>query len=252
MTLVMDDESIYERIQDIFGHFPENLNILEEQIDVELQTEYFEFSRNFRENYLPETITALIGSLADSRTSIEIKKELLVKLASIEEVSAYRAIEKYLSRPDMELRDWAVLAFQESRMLLQSKFLDENQVFISTGLGGKGAKLRYCVVLVNNLESSFSSFHQKLIKAEFEFILKKYEAELESAEFIETYCSLMAMVPIHVPIRLIFKSAIDECNQYGGFIKPDFIVTNVKKLSLPEIREFISKQKEEGENSVEQ
>jgi hypothetical protein len=246
--LIMDDESIYERIQDIFGHFPENLNILEEQIDVGLQTEYFEFSRNFRENNLPDTVPAITGSLNDSRTSIQSKKELLVQLAIIEEVEAYRAIESYLRNPDAELRNWAILAFQESRMLLQSKFLDENQVFISTGLGGKGSKLRYFVVLISSFDTSFTGFQQKLVRAEFEFSLKKFDAELETTDFIENFCSLMVMVPIHVPIRNVFKSAIAECNQYGGFIRPDFIVTNVKKLSTPEIREFIRKQKGKGEN----
>ncbi len=248
MNSIMDDESIYERIQDIFGHFPENLNILEEQIDVGLQTEYFEFSRNFRENNRPDAVPAITGSLNDKGTSIQSKKELLVQLATIEEVEAYRAIESYLKNPDAELRNWAILAFQESRMLLQSKFLDENQVFISTGLGGKGSKLRYFVVLVSSFGTSFTGFQQKLVRAEFEFSLKRFDAELETTEFIENFCSLMVMVPINVPIRNVFKSAIAECNQYGGFIRPDFIVTNVKKLSTPEIREFISKQRGKGEN----
>ncbi len=242
----MDDENLYERIQGIFGHFPGNLSILEEQIDIELQMEYFEFSRDFKKSNISENIPAIRNDLYNDGHSLAGKKKLLVQLASVEEVEAYRTIEKYLDKPDAELRDWAILAFQESRMLLQSKLLDENQVFISTGLGGKGFKLRYFVVLVNNFDKTYDTFQQKLIKDEFEFFLKKHDAELEQLSFRESYCSLLAIVPINASIRDIFKSAIAECNEYGDFIKPNFIVTNVKKLSIEEIREFLRKQEDPG------
>lgn len=242
----MDDENIYERLQDIFGHVPENFSILEEQIDIDLQMEYFEFSRNFKKNNISGNILEVKDNLYNSEHPLTNKKKLLVQLASLEEVKAYRAIEKYLENPDDELRDWAVLAFQESRMLLQSKFLDENQVFISTGLGGKGSKLRYFVVIINRFDKLFDDFQQKLVNTEFEFILNKYDAELEKVDFMDNYCALLAVVPINASIRDIFKSAIAECNEYGGFIKPNFIVTNVKKLSYEEITEFVIKQNDTG------
>ncbi|MFP4366033.1 MAG: hypothetical protein ACLFQA_02955 [Bacteroidales bacterium] len=242
----MDDENIYERLQDIFGHVPENFSILEEQIDIDLQMEYFEFSRNFKKNNISGNILEVKDNLYNSEHPLTNKKKLLVQLASLEEVKAYRAIEKYLENPDDELRDWAVLAFQESRMLLQSKFLDENQVFISTGLGGKGSKLRYFVVIINRFDKIFDDFQQKLVNTEFEFILNKHDAELEKVDFMDNYCTLLAVVPINASIRDIFKSAIAECNEYGGFIKPNFIVTNVKKLSYEEITEFVSNQNKTG------
>jgi hypothetical protein len=53
-------------------------------------------------------------------------------------------------------------------------------------------------------------------------------------------------VPINASIRDIFKTAIAECNEYGDFIKPNFIVTNVKKLTIEEIRDFLRKQEGPG------
>ncbi len=241
----MDDENIYERLQDIFGHIPGNLSILEEQIDIDLQMEYFDFSRDFK-NSVPERVMAVSNKLYEDDYSLENKKKLLVQLASLEKVEAFRAIEKYLKQPDKELRDWAVLAFQESKMLLQSKFLDEEQIFISTGLGGKGSMLRYFVVLINSLDNRFDELQQKLIRTEFDFFLKKDNAELEEVDFMENFCTLLVIVPINTSISHIFKSAINECNQYGGFIRSNFIVTNVKKLGVDEIREFISKQDDTG------
>jgi len=242
----MDDENIYERIQDIFGNFPENFSILEEQIDIDLQMEYFEYSRNFKRNLSDNKIIAAKENLLDEKRSLASKKKLLVQLASLEEVEAYRAIEKYLKNPDSELKDWAVLAFQESRMLLQSKLLDEDQVFISTGLGGKGSRLRYFVVLINSYDKAFDNFQQKLIRAEFEFFLRKHDAELEEINFTGNYCTLLAIVPVKASIRDVFREAVTECNEYGDFISSNFIVTNVKTLSYEEISDFIRKQKESG------
>ena len=249
-TGIMDDENIYERIQDIFGNFPGNLSILEEQIDIDLQMEYFEFSRNFKKNSLSENIHAVRNELYDEGHSIASKKKLLVHLACLEEVEAYRTIENYLKKPDKDLKDWAILAFQESRMLLQSKLLDENQVFISTGLGGKGSKLRYFIVLINSFDKPYTRFQQNLIRNEFDFFLKKNDAELEQVSFIDSYCSLLAIVPINASIRDIFKTAVTECNEYGGFIKSNFIVTNIKKLSIEEIRDFINNQEESGKLEI--
>ena len=70
-------------------------------------------------------------------------------------MECYRAIESFLEIAEEILHDWAVLALNESRMLLESKFLDESQVFISTGLGGKEEKFRYFVVLMTRIEHGF-------------------------------------------------------------------------------------------------
>ncbi len=242
----MDDENIFERIEDLFGHFPENINILEEKIDIDLQMEYFEFSRNFKKKIISDNILSVKDKLFDKNHSVVNKKKLLVQLASLEEVEAYRVIEKYLNKPDKELKDWAILAFQESRMLLQSKLLDENQVFISTGLGGKGSKLRYFVVLINSFDKNFDELQQKLIRTEIDFHLKKYDAELEEVNFMNSFCSMLAVIPIKVSIRDVFKKAIAECNEYGGFLRPNFVVTNVKTLNYDEINQFVTRQKDEG------
>jgi hypothetical protein len=239
----MDEENIYDRIQGIFGHFPENFSILEEQIDIDLQMEYFEFSRNYKQNPATQKILTRKEQLFQKQYPITRKKRLLVQLASLDEVEAYRAIEKYLQDPDPEIKEWAILAFQESRMLIQSKLLDVNQVFISTGLGGRGSKLRYFVVLINNFGKVFEDLQKRVIKTEFEFLLKKHDAELEEVNFIKNYCTLLAMVPIRASIRDVFKAAIAECNEYGDFIKNNFIVTNVKALSYEEINEFAGRQK---------
>ncbi len=241
---MQEEENIYDKIQEIFGQFPNNLNILEDSIDIDLQMEYFDFSKKIKKELIPENILESTDLLFQNDVATFAKKKLLVQLASLEEVTAYRTIEKYLLNPDPMLKEWAILAFQESRMLLQSKFLDENQVFISTGLGGKGSSLRYFVVLLLKNADTFTTIQQKIIKNEFEFTLKKFNGEVEVIEFNENFASLLTIVPIKVSIRDLFNEAISESNKYGNFLRSNFIVTNVKKLTIEEIRDFIIKQQE--------
>jgi len=127
-------------------------------------------------------------------------------------------------------------------MLLESLLLDENHVFISTGLGGKGEKLRYFIVLFGKENSDFTELQKKIIRNEFHIHLKKYNSELEELNFSGSLANMLAMIPMKVIIKQIFTEAIKECNQYGDFLVSNFIITNVKELSFDEIREYVKNQ----------
>jgi len=237
-----DFENIYDKIKELFGDYPNRLTILEEQIDISLQMEYFEISREVKKNLDKEAIMNNSEKLFDPDYPLASKKELLPMLASIEKVEAYRIIERFLKDPPPELRNWAVLALQESKMLIESRLLDENKVFISTGLGGKGNKLRYFVVIIGKNITEFSELQKKIIKNELEMTLKKYNSRIEEMNFLCSFATLLTIVPMNVTIKQVFREAINECNQFGNFLAENFIITNVKVLNYNEIREFIKKQ----------
>ncbi len=73
-------------------------------------------------------------------------------------MECYRAIESFIEEAEEALGFLGILALNESRMLLESKILDENQVFISTGLGGKDEKLRYFVVLMSRTKAGSDAY----------------------------------------------------------------------------------------------
>lgn len=244
----MEGENIYEKIREIFGESPGTLSILQEQVDIDLQMEYFELSKKIKEDLDEPGVMDEKDGLYDSGKSKEEKKNILLKLASLEKVEAYRFIEKYLAEGPGELRNWAILALQESRMLLESKLLDENQVFISTGLGGKGSKLRYFTVLIRRDAEPFPELHRKVIRNELEIMLQRYSAELEKLEFEGSYATMLVVMPLKVPLREVFREAIRECNRYGDFLRANFIITNVRELSHEEIDEFLRNQEESSDS----
>jgi len=240
----MEEDNIYKRIQEAISSLPENFSILEEQIDVELQMEYFNYGRDLKSGFSTEIILKHQADLFDLNVSIEEKKNLLVLLASQEKVEAFRSIEKYAKNPDKELRDWSILALQESRMVIQSSLMDEQQVYISTGLGGKGQKLRYFVVFIGSENVvEYTPVQRKLIKNELEFAVKNNEGLLEEISFKDNLAISILLLPVKSDIQNVFSSIISECNQYGDFIRPDIIITNVKRMSIEEIKRFIKQGK---------
>ncbi len=236
-----DSENLYDKIKELIGKVPENVNIMEDTIDVDLQVEYFEYSKRISTEYDGDWALDQVGLLKEEDYPIKGKKQILARLATMEDVLAYRAIEAYATDPDKELREWSVLALQESRMHLESHLLEENQVFISTGLGGRDNKLRYFVVLIARNNEILTGFQKRIIQNEFPYVLKKYEGEIEDFESSGYLAAMTLLIPIQYPVKEVFTEGINECNQYGDFLLENCIVTNVKKLSFGEVEAFIEK-----------
>ena len=125
-------------------------------------------------------------------------------------------------------------------MLIESKLLDENKVLISTGLGGKGFKLRYFVVLFSKDEKEFGPFQQKIIRNELTYAIKKVNGELEEITFHDHLATVISVIPLHVSVQDLFYNIIDECNILGNFLNSNYIITNLKILTLDEIHEILA------------
>lgn len=247
----MEEDKYYENIQKAFEDLPENFSILEEQIDIEVQMKYFEYTKEAARKENAEECFGNREELFDASVEEERKKEILTAIAVYDDVKAYRTLEKFVKESEGQLMQWGILALQESRMLMQSSLLDEQQVFISTGLGGKGKKLRYFTVFINeNKEELLNETQQKLLKDELAFELKKHDGVFESMDFMEGFSSGLVMLPLHVDIKSVFQNVISECNQYGGFLQEDLIITNVKVLSRGEIIQIIHQKKNEESNEL--
>jgi hypothetical protein len=244
MNNIMEEDNIYKRIQEAISSLPENFSILEEQIDVELQMEYFNYGRDLKPKFTDKLIMEHQADLFDQSVPLEEKKNLLVLLASQDKVEAFRTIEKYAKNPDTELREWSILALQESRMVIQSSLMDEQQVYISTGLGGKDQKLRYFAVFIGNENvAEFSAVQRKLIQNELEYALQHNNGILEEINFDKNLSISILLLPVKSDIQNVFSSVINECNQYGDFIRQDIIITNVKRMTIDEIKKFINREK---------
>ena len=233
----------------MLGDRADSYSILEHQVDVTLQLEYFEYSHNHPPVADAVELLAQEANLYLPSADAHDIRSLLVSFASIDRPEAYRVLERYLKVAPPELRDWATMALHESRMLLESQLLEEHQVFISTGLGGRDGKLRYFVVIFPLQGNEFTPTQQRLIKTEFGTVLKNYDGDVEAITFQPGYATLTTLIPLSVAVKAPLEQAIDECNSLGEFIQNGFIVTNVKNLTDKEIGEILNPPSAENENT---
>ena len=133
------------------------------------------------------------------------------------------------------------MSLQHSRISLETHFLDEQQVFISTGLGGKGEKLRYFIVCKFKEGKEVEEVQKKVLQTEFEMSFTKHNSYIEKISYFEKYFSILGLIPINISINELIKLAIHESNHYGGFIHDKFLVTNVKILNETEIEKHFKK-----------
>lgn len=245
----MEEKNTYNEINDFLKNLPSNFSILQEQIDIEIQLKYFERAKTIKQQKIsPEELPVKIAQLNISETLVEEKKDILIQLAGFDDVKAFRAIENYSKDlSDEALKPWSILALQESRMLIESSLLDENQVFISTGLGGKGDKLRYFIVGFLNQEIEFTESQKNILRKEFDYNLGDNESEVEDIKFDGKFALITALIPIKKDIKTILKTAIDECVDLGMDLSEHFMVTNVKKMDVKEIQQFIDQEIESGD-----
>jgi hypothetical protein len=233
-----NNDNIYDKIKEFLGTMAGNVAVLEQQIDADIQMEYNLLAEQKMDSD-PDEILQKKDTLHSSGYSIEYKKKYLVELAKIGTLESHQILENYITVPDKELKEWAVLAFQENKMLLESSLMDENQILISTGLGGKGMKLRYFTVLQTLTGRVFSNYEKKLIKSEMQFSLKNSHGELESIHFSGELCRILSVIPLQIPIQPLFDKVIEECNMYGDFLDCECLITNVRILSGKQIRNLM-------------
>jgi hypothetical protein len=237
---VKRNESLYDVLNEYLDLSEDSINLLDETIDNEIQLEFFECSKANGENLSADEIIERKELIFDEGVTTDQKKILLVQLASIGNIEAYRTIERYLRESDTKLYKWTYLALMANRSLIESMLLEENKVLITTGLGAKGHKLRYFIVFFTEDGSAITRLQQKIIRNELNFAFRKFGAEIEDIFFEDGFATFLTIVPMKVPVQVLFDSIIKECNEFGGFLFDDYIITNSKIMSIEEIREFLT------------
>ncbi|HBK30019.1 MAG TPA: hypothetical protein DDZ78_00130, partial [Porphyromonadaceae bacterium] len=85
---------------------------------------------------------------------------------------AYRSIETYHSSPlEPELQNWSSMALVSSRIVLNSDLSGQQQIYISSGLGGQDKKLRFFALFAAKDRLPFTALQREIIEREFRFQL---------------------------------------------------------------------------------
>lgn len=217
-----EEGDVFKKFRDSFSKMDGHFHILEQRVPVELQMEYFKYSEQVRKERAKPDLndmdyTAFRESLSNPESTTDYKKYILSMLATSREVKAYRMLEDYVQHPDEDVSNWAYMALMESRISLESELSDEKQIYISTGLGGKGEKLRFYVLMLSRDRKPFLEYQRKVIEREFAYFLPKADCEIERLTIGEQYVELVFLIPVRADIKLTLDKVINECNQIRRF-----------------------------------
>jgi hypothetical protein len=232
-------ENILGRIREILGD-EHSFSILQEVVDIDLQMRYFEMSKRYRRVLSLEEVEEAHTLLFSTNPDENDLRLALVCLAATPEVSAFRVLEEYVNSVDQNHRGWAVLAYGECRVNLESQLLDQSQVFISTGLGGHEDRLRYFTVMLSK-SGNFTSLQEEVITKELHFYLERSNSIVEDLQFNGKSVSITSLIPLDVALQPLFNDVIHSCNSLGQFLSDDMIITNVRRLTVDDIDDILLK-----------
>ncbi len=214
--------------------------VFEEGIDVGVQLSFEKATLEFIEK--DEEIKDAEESekiLSRTDNNIEAKKNALIELSLSGDVKAYRIIEKFKDTCEDELKKWSILAFQKSRAHMEHELSDDEKIYISSGLGGSGNKLRYFFVMSSDNKVSFTDFQKDLLKKEIEFSLTKNDSIAEKIIFNDYFVSIVCLVPLQISLDAILKSILKETQAFGNFLSDEIIATNTEIFSEDKIVKLI-------------
>ena len=217
-----------------------NFSVVESPIDLSVQKEYQDLSDSIRfDNVNYEEVLTEADKLFFAGTPIEAKKRILILLAHLGTIESSKILEKYLKVSGENLKDWAILALKECRMFFESVFLKEEGGFISTGLGGKGNKLRYYFIVGTREDRALTDSDRHTLEEGFKESSGKHGAEIEEISFGTNYSMVGVLVPMEVAVGEIIGEGIRRCNKMRENLSDDYYVTNVKKPAKKEISKFL-------------
>jgi len=234
-----NDRNALKELQLSLENLKGSLHVLETNVPVEKQMEYFRFSESIRNDFFDDqTMEKQMNVLISTESSPAEIKYALASLAISGDVKAYRAIESY---HENHPSDWSAMSFMQAKITLESEFSDEKQIFISTGLGGKGDQLRFFAFFKSKSRKNFSDYQKNLIEKEIPYYIQNYKGILEEIQIRDNYFTLLFLIHFQVDIKTMLEEIIDECNQYGDFIDKGFVITNVKAFTEEEIQNELRK-----------
>lgn len=242
--VTMDRFDIYKSYVNLFENvMDDSFHVVENRVPIKHQLEYFKASGEMKDDMIEvddADIDLYEAKLNSPETPIEEKKHILLVLGVSKNIRGYRLLENYQKHPDEELKHWSFMAMMESRVALESEFTGEKQIYVSTGMGGKGNKLRFYGLFMSEDYTPLLDYQQDIIIKEFNYMLPKYNCEVESINIKGNYFDMVFLMPMRTNIRETLNRVVEECNQYGNFLSDLFIVTNLKEINPSEAVKIVA------------
>jgi len=215
-------------------------------LDINLGKDFiFEFLETYsklsKEHFLFEELLEN-NPLELPEKNIDSIKKWLVHISKFTRTESLEIFKEVLENPEFtEIHAWAQMCDMILKANFRSEILNEDQMFMLTGMGGKDNKIRMFVGFVTDNKVDFTEVQANVLKKELSFTLNKHKGELEKIEFDAEVAKAIFLLPFDARIGDIISQAVEKANELGHYIKDNFLFTNNGELSRHEILDFFEK-----------
>lgn len=227
-----------EAVQDALSQIPGRFIVAEEELDGAIYAEFSRYVQCLLSSRPHEAGSEVHQTLFDPTASLEVKREMLVRLARRGTVDAYRVIEQYVKNPDPVLAPWSQIALYECRIALEGELLEEPVGIISTGLGGAQHRLRYLVAIGLSC-APLQEAQKHRVEAAWRTICERYDSVLELVRFHSDYVIITLLVSMETPVGSVIDEGIVAANVDDSLLRRNYFVTNVAIPTNEEIRRVL-------------
>src|SRR3989344_9154645 len=113
------------------------------------------------------------------------------------------------------------------------------KTFIGTGLGGESHRLKNYAVISTKTNQPFTKEQKRIIRDVFTKVCQEHDSKMEELTSCKTYALIKLLVSIEVAIGKILDQGLIDCNKKEDFLRFHYFVTNIKKPSKKEIKEYL-------------
>lgn len=229
------DDALYQ-----IRNFPGSVKVMETPVAPAVQQEFFRLNRKITGIPDDHEISILSDLLFEESVSEENIKSILVKLTNSAEVKAFRSVERFAQQAGSDLRSFALLCLEISRMRIENSLGDEDVGYIAGGLGGFDQKLRFFLLVFPAGDDGFTAGQLQLTQDEFRSTFESIGGVAEVFDAGPLFLAMVFLLPVTVDLRPEAEKCLKEINQYGNFLFPGVYATNVEIPSYPKILDIIS------------
>lgn len=242
------DDNLKQRIEALLSmNNSDGFKVIEFGIDFKVVQKYWALIKQHPEQIPLDEL--LVQAQQFDHLPFQEQTILLTHLGRSGSIEGYRTIEAFMEEqenqetPNEAIGKWTVVALQHCRIHLENELLDEPIGFIATGLGGRGNKIRFYVVLVSNepLQEVMVSEIDASIREE----APAFNVEIEAAETINSCIYIKLLAPFNTDLQDLVSAGI----QNYPFIHDDFIITNMSKPSIDTVEKWMQEQTNKRNNS---
>jgi hypothetical protein len=234
---------IYENTgnpMDFFQRYPYKVKVVDLQLDMKTQMEYFSLLSEIFQGNNPEALASIPREKTfDPNVPWEYRKRMLAWLSSSEEVDVLRDLEQYEKNCPEEERGFVSMCVYQCRTNIESALLGEHHAVVASGMGGEGNRIRYFAALTTVSGQAWSATEQHLLREELMLACREQDAAVELLEFSGRYAKILLLTPITLSPVAVVRSAKNASNELGVFISQREVITNISRLSDEELDKIL-------------